>query len=80
MDPTVLRAKNMVREGQMMPAYYGETTRSCALDRCLERAKEMIGWDEKYPCYDCGNGKVRGVGRCYGDAGIGNFGSRYRRG
>ena len=62
MDPTVLRAKNMVREGQMMPAYYGETTRSCALDRCLERAKEMIGWDEKYPCYDCGNGKVRGVG------------------
>ncbi len=59
MDPTVLRAKNMVREGQMMPAYYGETTRSCALDR---RAKEMIGWDEKYPCYDCGNGKVRGVG------------------
>ena len=23
MDPTVLRAKNMVREGQMMPAYYG---------------------------------------------------------
>lgn len=22
----------------------------------------MIGWDEKYPCYDCGNGKVRGVG------------------
>lgn len=39
----------MVREGQMMPAYYGETTRSCALDRCLERAKEMIGWDENIP-------------------------------
>lgn len=62
MDPTVLREKNMVREGQVMPAYYGETAQSCALDRCLKRAKEMIGWDEKYPCRDMGNGKVRGVG------------------
>lgn len=62
MDPTVLREKNLVREGQVMPAYYGETTQSCALDRCLARAKEMIGWDEKYPCRDMGNGKVRGVG------------------
>ena len=62
MDPTELRDKNMVREGQVMPAYYGETARSCALDRCVERAKEMIGWDEKYPKRDMGNGKVRGVG------------------
>ena len=54
--------KNMVREGMVMPAYYGETTKSCALDRCMARAKEMIGWDEKYPCRDMGNGKVRGVG------------------
>lgn len=22
----------------------------------------MIGWDEKYPCREMGNGKVRGVG------------------
>lgn len=62
MDPAVLREKNMVREGDVMPAYYGETARSCALDRCVERAKEMIGWEEKYPCRDMGNGKVRGVG------------------
>ena len=62
MDPTVLREKNLVREGQVMPAYYNETAKSCALDRCLARAKEMIGWDEKYPCRDMGNGKVRGVG------------------
>lgn len=62
MDPTVLREKNMVREGQKMPAYYGETANSCALDRCMARAKEMIGWKEKYPCRDMGNGKVRGVG------------------
>ena len=40
MDPTVLREKNLVREGQVMPAYYNETAKSCALDRCLARAKE----------------------------------------
>lgn len=62
MDPTKIREMNMVREGDVMPAYYGETANSCALDRCLARAKEMIKWDEKYPCKDMGNGKVRSVG------------------
>ena len=62
MDPSALREKNMVREGDVMPAYYGETARSCALNRCVKRAKEMIGWDEKYPCRDMGNGKIRAVG------------------
>ena len=62
MDPAVIREINIVREGQVMPAYYGETANSCALDRCVARAKEMIGWDEKYPRRDMGNGKVRGVG------------------
>ena len=62
MDPTVLREKNMVRQGDKMPAYYGEVTNSCTLDRCLARAKEMINWDEKYPYRDMGNGKVRSVG------------------
>lgn len=62
MDPVELRLKNMVREGQRMPAYYGEMADSCALDRCMERARKMIGWDEKYPCRDMGNGKVRSVG------------------
>lgn len=62
MDPVVLRERNMVKEGDCMPAYYGETAGSCALDRCLERARKMIGWDEKFPARDMGNGKVRGVG------------------
>lgn len=62
MDPIKIRERNMVREGQFMPAYYGETNTSCALDRCLARAKEMIGWDGKYPCRDMGNGKIRSVG------------------
>ena len=62
MDPVKLREINMVREGDIMPAYYGEPNNSCALDRCLKRAAEMIGWKEKFPCRDMGNGKVRSVG------------------
>lgn len=62
MDPIKLRELNMVREGDVMPAYYGERAESCTLDRCIEKAKKMIGWDNKYPCRDMGNGKVRSVG------------------
>lgn len=62
MDKVKIRELNMVREGDIMPAYYGETLKSCALDRCMARAKEMMEWDKKYPSVDMGNGKVRGVG------------------
>lgn len=62
MDPIAIREKNMVREGQFMPAYYGETANSCALDQCIARAKEMIGWDEKYPYVKTGPHTVRSVG------------------
>lgn len=62
MDSVKIRELNMVKEGDVMPAYYGETLKSCALDRCMARAREMIRWDEKYPRVDMGNGKVRGVG------------------
>ena len=62
MDPLKLREINMVKEGNLMPAYYGERANSCALDRCVARVKEMIGWDDIYPRKDMGNGKVRAVG------------------
>lgn len=62
MDPIKLRELNMVKEGDVMPAYYGEVANSCALDKCLEKAKNMIDWDNKYPARDMGNGKVRSVG------------------
>ena len=65
-DPVQLRLQNMLREGQYMPAYFGETVTSCALDRCLMRAAEMIGWKEKFPCRDLGNGRVRSVGVALG--------------
>ena len=62
MDPTVLRESCMVREGMVMPAYYGETASACALDRCMEHCRQMFHWDEKYPVRDMGNGKVRTAG------------------
>ena len=61
-DPAKIRERNMVRQGQLMRSYFNEYATSCTLDRCLARAKEMIGWDQKYPCRDMGNGKVRSVG------------------
>ena len=61
-DPTIIREKNMLREGMKMPAYYGETANVCALDKCMARCKELFHWDEKYPVRDMGNGKVRAAG------------------
>ena len=61
-DPTVIRDKNMVREGMVMPAYYGEPANACALDRCMEHCRQMFHWEERYPVRDMGNGKVRCAG------------------
>ena len=62
MDPFAIREKNIVCEGDIMPAYYGAPNTSCALDRCLKKVHDMIGWEDKYPRRDLGNGKIRAVG------------------
>ena len=62
MDPTVLRDRNMVKEGMVMDAYYGERADACALDRCMEHCRKIFHWEEKYPVRDMGGGKVRAAG------------------
>ena len=62
MDPFEIRFKNIVKEGDVMPAYYGQVNTSCALDRCLAKVKEMIKWDEKYPIRKISDTKARFVG------------------
>ena len=63
MDPVKFRELNMPMEGEALPGYPDVPINgSCTMDKFLARAKEMIGWDEKYPFRDMGNGKVRGVG------------------
>lgn len=61
-DPIKIRERNMVKEGQIMPAYYNEKSNSCTLDKCLQKAKEMIDWDNKYPYRKVSENKVRSVG------------------
>lgn len=62
MDPVELRLQNMVREGQIMPAYYNETATACNLDKCMLRCAENFGWAEKYPVRVMPNGKIRSAG------------------
>ena len=63
MDPVRVKELNMPVEGGPLPGYPDVPyAQSCTMDKCMERAKEMMNWDSKYPCQDMGNGKVRGVG------------------
>lgn len=61
-DPIQLRLNNIVKQGDLMPAYFNEPLTSCTLDKCLLRAKELIGWQEKGQRRVLENGKVRSLG------------------
>ena len=67
-DPATLREKNIIRQGESNPILSGSKPgkpailASCALDRCIEKGKELIGWREKYPRVEMGDNKVRAVG------------------
>lgn len=61
MSPYDLRMKNMARLGDVGGVLHSEI-KSCALDKCMERGREMIGWDEKYPRKVLPNGHIRAVG------------------
>ncbi|MBQ1787816.1 MAG: molybdopterin-dependent oxidoreductase [Erysipelotrichaceae bacterium] len=61
-DPIELRLKNIVKEGEIMPAYFNEPLTSCTLDKCLMKARDMIGWKDKGQRRVLDNGKVRSLG------------------
>lgn len=61
MDPCDLHMKNILQEGEITTSF-GKEVRSCTLDRCISRGKELIRWNEIYPYQDLGDGKVRSVG------------------
>ena len=61
-DPIDLRLKNILKEGDVMPAYFNETLTSCTLDKCLLRVRDMIGWKEKGQRRVMPDGKVRTLG------------------
>lgn len=62
MSPVALRFKNMVRQNQVLPAYFNETALSCTLDKCLERVVSMSGWDDASPRKVLPNGHIQSVG------------------
>lgn len=61
-DPVKMREINMVQQGQTMSAYYNEVAQSCALDRCLNKAKEMFDWEHRKSPRIMPNGKIRAAG------------------
>lgn len=61
MDPCEIRFINMTRENEVLSQYYNEELNACALDRCLEKAMEMIDYKNKPLRRDMGD-FVRGLG------------------
>ena len=61
MDPCEIRFKNMTRENEVLSQYYNEELNACALDRCLEKAMDMIDYKNKPLRRDMGD-FVRGLG------------------
>ena len=57
-DPVELRLKNVVRQGDIHPGT-GWVLDSCALDECIRRGAERLGWRSKRALQ---RGKNRGVG------------------
>lgn len=71
MDPAVLREQNMIKEGETSDIFriMGEGgeghemwIESCKLQYCVDRGRELIGWDPKTLKGEVKNGKVRGKG------------------
>lgn len=62
LDPTELRLKNIVKEGEPFLKYHGNPLGSSTLDQCIAKGKALIGWNEKYPVREVGKNKVRAVG------------------
>lgn len=61
LDPTHLRLKNIVKEGEKTLAY-NKNILSCTLDRCIERGKELIEWDKYYPYKEIEDEHILSVG------------------
>lgn len=62
MDPAEIRLKNLIQEGETYSINANTVLRSSSLNRCIEKGKELMNWEEKYPRRELGNHKVRAVG------------------
>ena len=71
MDPLKLRQKNMIEKGGTSPLFNMTTVGagkdpiimdSCELEYCVDRGKQLIDWDHKYPRKEISPSRIRGVG------------------
>lgn len=68
MDPAELRAGNLTAEGDSHPELCGSTPgspavlKSSSLHRCIEKGKELIGWNTNYPRVRLSDTTIRGYG------------------
>jgi len=68
MDPTDIRLKNIINQGEYSEMLDGSTKdspvqlKSSTLNECIKRGKENIEWDKKFPRVKVSANKVRGVG------------------
>ena len=77
MDPTEVRLKNISQEGETFLTGQGVLLGSSSLDRCIKKGKELIGWNDKFPCREISQSKVRAVGMAITmqGSGIANIGT-----
>ncbi|ODA39898.1 molybdopterin cofactor-binding domain-containing protein [Desulfosporosinus sp. BG] len=77
LDPTEVRLKNISKEGETFLTGQGVLLGSTSLDRCIEKGKELIGWQDKFPSREIGQNKVRAVGMAVTmqGSGIANIGT-----
>lgn len=61
MDPAELRLRNIIKVGEKSLTGHG-ILGSSTLHQCIEKGRELIGWQEKYPRQKVEGGKVRAVG------------------
>lgn len=61
MDSYEFRLKNMARLGDVGGVLHSEI-KSCALERCMETGRRMIGWDSKSRCKVVDQDHVRALG------------------
>ncbi|OGO79410.1 MAG: aldehyde oxidase [Clostridiales bacterium GWB2_37_7] len=62
MDPTEVRLKNLIKEGETSLVSGGIKLGSSTLHKCIARGRELIGWNDKYPRREVGDNKVRALG------------------
>lgn len=62
LDPSEVRLRNVIREGDAHPFVSGGRINSCILERMIRRGREMIGWAEEFPCHRVDGHTIQAVG------------------